>query len=201
MKSFIPLLDDIRACKICEASLPFGPRPVIQAGEDARILIIGQAPGSKVHASGIPFDDASGDRLRAWMGVNKSTFYDASKIAIMPMGFCYPGKGRSGDLPPRPECAQMWHQQVLNALTKIELTLLVGQYAQKYYLQKSYLQKYAIEKKHTTLTENVKNWQDFLPAFFPVPHPSPRNQIWLKKHPWFETAAVIELQRIVARLV
>lgn len=191
MHDLIPLLEEVRACKLCAAALPHEPRPVIQAAQQARILIIGQAPGRKVHASGIAFDDASGDRLRAWMGIDKSTFYDVSKIAIMPMGFCYPGKGRSGDLPPRPECAPKWHEQILNALPKIELTLLVGQYAQKYYLQ----------NQHTSLTENVKNWKDFLPAFLPMPHPSPRNQLWLKKHSWFEDEVVIYLQSRVAELV
>ena len=196
MAKLISLLNEIEGCELCKAFLPHGPRPILQAAENARILIIGQAPGSKVHASGIPFDDASGDRLRAWMGVDKNTFYDASKIAIMPMGLCYPGKGRSGDLPPRPECAPMWHHQVLNVLPKIELTLLVGQYAQKYYLQAGDL-----TKQHSTLTENVQNWKAFLPAVFPMPHPSPRNQIWLNKHPWFEQNVIPALRRRVASLV
>lgn len=191
MNNLITLLEEVSACQLCASSLPHAPRPIIQAGEDARILIIGQAPGKKVHASGIPFDDASGDRLRDWMGIDKCTFYDASKLAIVPMGFCYPGKGHSGDLPPRPECAPKWHAKIVSAMPKIELTLLVGQYAQKYYLK----------EKHLSLTENVHRWQRFLPACFPTPHPSPRNQIWLKKHPWFELEAVPELRKRVLKLI
>jgi len=191
MSKLISLLNEINGCELCKAFLPLGPRPVVQAAETARILIIGQAPGKKVHASGIPWDDASGDRLRSWMGIDKSVFYDASKIAIMPMGFCYPGKGRSGDLPPRPECAPTWHGRILDMLPNIELTLLIGQYAQKYYLP----------KQHTSLTETVRHWQNVAPECFPLPHPSPRNQFWLKKHPWFEQETVLALRSRVSRLV
>ena len=170
------LLDDIRQCSLCESDLPLGPNPVIRASETAQIMIIGQAPGTKVHESGIPWDDASGKRLRQWLNIDPDIFYDESRIAIMPMGLCYPGKGKSGDLPPRPECAPQWHDQVWHHLPDIKLTLLIGQYAQKYYLQDDY----------KTLTERVRNWKSCRQGFIPLPHPSPRNQIWLRKNPWFE---------------
>lgn len=189
MSERIPLYDEIMHCDICKAQLPLGPRPIVRGSEQAKILIIGQAPGTKVHASGIPWDDASGKRLRQWMGLNDQTFYDEAVVAIMPMGFCYPGKGRSGDLPPRPECAPKWHSLMLSALPNIKLTLLIGQYAQKYYLKEHF----------TSLTETVRNWERHLPQYFPLPHPSPRNQIWLKQNPWFEKIAIPELQhRITA---
>lgn len=184
MADLISLLQEVRHCDICKHHLPLGTRPVVQAARKASILVIGQAPGSKVHASGIPWDDPSGDRLRNWMGVEKDTFYDASKIAIMPMGFCYPGKGKSGDLPPRPECAPKWHANILAELPNIKITLLIGQYAQKYYLPQKYI----------SLTEAVENWERHLPQYFPLPHPSPRNQLWLKKHPWFEEKTLVHLK-------
>lgn len=171
------LLTDIANCTVCANSLPLGPRPVVAASKTSKILIIGQAPGTKVHASGIPWDDASGSRLRDWMNIEKDVFYDPLKIAIVPMGFCYPGKGKSGDLPPRPECAPLWHQMLLNSMPDIELTLLIGTYAQKYYLK---------ERAYKTLTETVQHFDEFLPNYFPLPHPSPRNNIWLKKNSWFE---------------
>ncbi len=185
------LLKHIAQCTICEEHLSHSPRPVLSANAQAKILIIGQAPGTKVHASGIPWDDASGRRLRQWLNVDTDTFYDNKQIAIMPMGFCYPGKGRSGDLPPRPECAPQWHQQVLAHLPNIQLTLLIGQYAQRYYLNDSF----------PTLTENVQRWKDHLPHYFALPHPSPRNQIWLKKHPWFTDEVVPALQQRVHDLL
>ncbi|WP_036228168.1 uracil-DNA glycosylase family protein [Marinobacterium jannaschii] len=188
MSDSIPLHDlltQIRQCDLCKEQLPLGPNPVVRASSSARILIIGQAPGTRVHASGIPWDDASGKRLRQWLNLSDEAFYDQSRIAIVPMGFCYPGKGRSGDLPPRPECAPKWHHLLLQQMPDLELTLLIGQYAQKYYLQDQY----------KTLTERVSHWQEAPDGIIPLPHPSPRNQIWLKRNPWFEQQLVPELQR------
>ena len=172
---FAEVLESVRQCRICEESLPLGPRPVLQIHPAAKILIAGQAPGRRVHNSGIPFDDPSGDRLREWLGISRETFYDPTKVAILPMGFCYPGTGKSGDLPPRPECAVTWRQRLLRLLTHIELTLIIGQYAQHWHLA------------HTqrNLTETVRAWQEYGPSIIPLPHPSPRNNIWLKKNPWF----------------
>jgi uracil-DNA glycosylase len=177
MTTLTTLLKDIRSCTLCAAHLPAGPRPVVQVAAGAKILLVGQAPGRKVHASGIPFDDASGDRLRAWMGVSKEVFYDAEQIAIVPMGFCYPGTGKSGDLPPRPECAVAWRERLLSQLRQIELTIVIGQYAMAYHLPQDKL----------SVTDAVSNWQDYAPAIIPLPHPSPRNQMWIKRHPWFES--------------
>src|SRR5690554_3147108 len=178
------LLREVRACRLCEAHLPLGPRPVVQLGGGARILIIGQAPGTRVHNTGIPWNDPSGDTLRRWLEVGREQFYDPELFAIMPMGFCYPGKGKSGDLPPRPECAPTWHQRILDALPHIELTLLIGQYAQRYYLGNRY----------PTLTETVRHWRDFAPTQLPLPHPSPRNRRWLTQNPWFEREELPALQ-------
>lgn len=175
-----PLLDDIRHCRACEPHLPLGANPVIQAHAEAKILIIGQAPGLKVHQSSVPWNDPSGDRLRSWLNIDRDTFYDPHKIAIMPMGLCYTGRGKSGDLPPRKECAPLWHAKVLQQLPNIELTLLIGQYAQNFYLN----------DKPSTLTETVRQWQRWAPQYVPLPHPSPRNTLWLKKNPWFETEVV-----------
>ena len=172
------LLNDIRKCKVCADFLPSGPKPIVQASASSRIVIIGQAPGSKVHQSGIPWDDASGNNLRDWLGVSKETFYDEKLIALVPMGFCFPGSGRSGDLPPRPECAPLWHSLLLQSMTEVKLTLLVGQYAQKYYLG---------DRCKLTLTETVENYPVYLPNYLPLPHPSPRNNIWQKKNEWFLT--------------
>ena len=159
-------------------------RPVLQIDPKAKILVAGQAPGSKVHATGVPFDDPSGDRLREWMGIDKETFYDPQKIAILPMAFCYPGKGKSGDLPPRPICADTWRQTLLETMPKLQLILLIGQYAQKWHLDK-------LEKN---LTETVRNWESYDEGLLPLPHPSPRNNIWLKKNDWFEGAVLPSLQ-------
>ncbi len=189
MEALESLLEQVRACRICEEHLALGPRPVLRASATASILIVGQAPGTKVHASGIPWDDQSGKRLRQWLGLDSEVFYDESRVAIVPMGFCYPGKGKSGDLPPRPECAQHWHQQLLPLLPNIKLTLLVGKYAQDYFLGAS---------AKANLTETVLNWREYLPKYMPLPHPSPRNQFWLKRHPWFEQEAIPVLQAIVA---
>ncbi|GAA5193710.1 uracil-DNA glycosylase family protein [Ferrimonas gelatinilytica] len=168
-------------CRLCADVLE--PRPVVQLGREARLLIIGQAPGLKVHHSGIPWNDASGRRLRQWLGMTPERFYDPEAVAIVPMGLCYPGRGRSGDNPPDRRCAPHWHARLLAQLPHIELTLLVGQYAQRYYLP-----------GFSTLTESVRNWRALAPAQFPLPHPSPRNTLWLKRHPWFETELVPELQ-------
>ena len=172
------LLREARACDICAAHLPLGPRPVLRAAPSSRLLIIGQAPGTKVHESGVPWNDASGERLRDWMGVTPETFYDETKIAILPMGFCYPGRlPRGGDAPPRPECAPTWHPPLLDSLPNVRLTLLVGQYAQGRYLA---------EVKAKTLTETVRNFAAYGTRVIPLPHPSWRNTAWMKKNPWFE---------------
>lgn len=191
MKDFEALLGKARACTLCEAQLPLGPRPVLQLHPEARILIAGQAPGLKVHKTGIPFDDASGERLREWLGVSASEFYDAKKIAIMPMGFCYPGKGKSGDLPPRPECAPKWRELLLQRLKNIQLTLVIGQYAMAYHLP----------NESRKVTEVVANWRAHWPDVVPLPHPSPRNNIWLKRHPWFAEQVIPLLQQRVRQVL
>ena len=173
--TFPALLESVRKCRLCEEFLPLGPRPVLQIHPQARILIAGQAPGKRVHESGIPFDDPSGDRLREWMGVSRETFYDETQIAILPMGFCYPGTGKSGDLPPRPECEKAWRRPLLDTLQDLKLTLVIGQYAQKWHLPQT----------QKNLTETVRAWEDYGEGTIPLPHPSPRNNIWLKKNPWF----------------
>lgn len=185
------LLAQVRHCRHCEGQLPLGPRPVLRASVSARLLIVGQAPGTRVHATGIPWNDPSGDRLRDWLQLDRDTFYDESRIAIVPMGFCYPGKGRSGDLPPRPECAPLWHGQLLAQMPALELVLLVGGYAQAHYLGSG----------RETLTARVKRWRDFGPRYIPTPHPSPRNTLWLRRNPWFEEEVVPELRRRVQALL
>jgi uracil-DNA glycosylase len=184
------LLHNIRQCSICSKHLPLVPRPITSAHSEAKIVIIGQAPGIKVHNSGIPWDDASGRQLRKWLNVSDEDFYDETKFAIIPMGFCYPGKGKTGDLPPRLECAPEWHQQLYHLKTKIELLILIGVYAQKYYLK---------NKAKKTLTETVANYNNYLPTYFTLPHPSPRNRFWLTKNPWFEVEVIPELQKIIKK--
>ncbi|WCO01781.1 uracil-DNA glycosylase family protein [Psychroserpens ponticola] len=186
------LLHDIRQCRICEHHLPLGPRPIATAHPNSKIVIIGQAPGTKVHASGIPWDDASGKQLRKWLNVTVEDFYDESKFAIIPMGFCYPGKGKSGDLPPRKECAPQWHQLLFDEMKHVELVILIGMYAQKYYLK---------AQAKRTLTETVANYKDYLPQYFALPHPSPRNRFWLTKNPWFDEEVVPELKKSVHNLI
>ncbi|MDD5248135.1 MAG: uracil-DNA glycosylase family protein [Rhodocyclaceae bacterium] len=180
-KTIYPTLDSllmaVRGCRACDAQLPLGPRPVLRASESARILIVGQAPGLRVHTTGVPWDDASGERLRAWMGLDKTAFYDASRIAIIPMGYCYPGRGNGGDLPPRRECAALWLDQLLVRLPRVELTLLIGQYAQRHFLA---------SRRKASLADTTQAWREYAPQFIPLPHPSPRNQPWLARHPWFE---------------
>ncbi len=185
-EQFSQLIQSVRQCRICEESLPLGPRPVIQVDPKAKILIAGQAPGRRVHESGIPFDDPSGDRLRDWMGISRVTFYDPTQIAILPMGFCYPGTGKSGDLPPRPECAPTWRQQLLDSLPHIALTLVIGQYAQRWHLGNT----------DRNLTETVRAWRDYGPSIIPLPHPSPRNNIWLSRNPWFAESLLPSLKKI-----
>lgn len=192
-RSLGSLLAEARACRLCAAELPLGPRPVIRASRTARLMIVGQAPGTKVHETGIPFNDPSGDRLRDWLGIGRETFYDESRIAIVPMGFCYPGRDpRGGDRPPRRECAPLWQAPIRAALPAVELTLLVGLYAQAFYLESG---------RKGSLTETVRAWRDYLPAFLPLPHPSWRNTGWLKKNPWFEAEVLPELKRRTASLL
>ena len=186
------LIEQVSKCVICEPHLPLGARPVIQFNPNARILIAGQAPGIKVHETGVPFNDASGNRLREWLGLTRDEFYDANNIAILPMGFCYPGRGKSGDLPPRKECAPAWREQLLAALPNIELTIVFGKYAQAYHLP---------ETKKMPLTELVKSWREYWPNYLVLPHPSPRNNIWLKKNPWFEQDVLPELDKHVAAIL
>ena len=188
MTSFDSLLAEVRACTICAPHLPHGVRPVLQVHPQARVLVAGQAPGRKVHESGVPFDDASGDRLREWMGVTREVFYDVKQIAIVPMGFCFPGTGKSGDLRPRPECAPAWRNQLLGHLSHLEVTLAVGQYAQAYHMK----------EERSSLTERVRDWQSSWPRMIPLPHPSPRNNIWLGRNPWFEKDLLPMLRRRVS---
>lgn len=191
MKSTLQsLVKAIKKCRICAEQFEHEPNPVVQLHADASILIAGQAPGRIVHESGIPFDDLSGDRLREWMGVSRQVFYDARKIAILPMGFCYPGTGKSGDLAPRKECAAEWRQQVLDSLPHIKLILLIGDYAIKWHL--------GAERKRN-LTETTKAWKSYAPGAIPLPHPSPRNNIWLKKNAWFETDVLPDLRSKVGK--
>lgn len=184
MSALAPLLEKVRACTLCSAALPLGPRPVVQLHESARILIAGQAPGRKVHETGLPFNDASGDRLRQWLGLSREQFYDARRVAILPMGFCFPGTGKSGDLPPRPECAPAWRAALLAKLKAVQLTLVIGQYAQAYHLR----------DEQGSVTEVVQAWSKHWPHVVPLPHPSPRNNLWLKRNPWFERELIPQLQ-------
>lgn len=184
------LLREVRACTLCADVLPLGPRPVLRVRPSARLLIVGQAPGTKVHESGIPWDDRSGDVLRGWLDMRAEDFYDESRIAIVPMGFCYPGRDpRGGDNPPRPECAPRWHGKLLAQLPELRLTLLIGQYAQARYLG---------DRRQATLTETVRQFRDYLPQFLPLPHPSWRNTGWRRRQPWFDLEVVPELRRQAA---
>lgn len=186
------LLVEVRACRLCEGSLPLGPRPVLRASAAARLLIVGQAPGTRVHETGIPWNDPSGDRLRDWLAVDRDTFYDQSRIAIVPTGLCYPGRKGAGDAPPRPECAPRWHPPLLAAMPRIELVLLVGQYAQAFYLG---------ARRKATLAATVRAHEEYEPRFLPLPHPSPRNKLWLRRNAWFEAEVVPHLRRRVAPLL
>lgn len=186
------LLREARACRLCAAHLPLGPRPVLRASVSARVLIVGQAPGRRVHETGVPWNDPSGDRLRAWLQLDRAQFYDESRIAIIPAAFCYPGTGLRGDLPPRPECAPLWHPRLVPQLRRLQIALLVGSYAQAYYLG---------ARRRESLTETVRAWQTYLPHFIPLPHPSPRNTMWLKRNPWFERDVLPFLRDVVGELM
>ncbi|WP_421870421.1 uracil-DNA glycosylase family protein [Marinoscillum sp.] len=186
------LLDEITSCNLCAKYLELGPRPVMSAHPDSKLVIIGQAPGTRVHATGIPWNDPSGKNLRKWMQISDVDFYNPEKVAIIPMGFCYPGKGKSGDLPPRQECAPKWHQQLLDLMPNVRLTLLIGLYAQRYYLG---------DEMKSTLTETVSNFREYLPEYLPLPHPSPRNNIWMKKNLWFEQEVLTDLREQVGKIL
>ena len=191
MQSLDSLLTEVRACKLCAEHLPLGPRPIVQVHPSARVLIAGQAPGRRVHETGIPFNDPSGDRLRSWLGISREIFYDAKQVAILPMGFCYPGSSTSGDLPPRPECAPAWRQTLLTRLKKLKLTLVIGQYALAYHLPND----------SGSVTEVVQAWRKNWPHTIPLPHPSPRNNLWIKRNPWFELELVPMLQARVGEVL
>jgi len=185
------LLAEVRACTICADALPLGPRPVLQADSAARLLIVGQAPGRRVHESGRPFTDPSGDRLRSWLGLAEAEFYDPQRVAILPMGFCYPGTVASGDLPPRPECAPAWRRPLLDRLPAIKCTVVIGQYAQRWHLPNA----------SPTVTATVGAWRSYWPTTVPVPHPSPRNNRWLSQNPWFETEVIPRLRERVSQVL
>lgn len=191
MTSLLSLVTQVRACTLCAAHLPLGPRPVLQMHASARLLIVGQAPGRKVHASGVPFDDASGERLREWLGITREQFYDARQVALLPMGFCYPGTGKSGDLPPRSECAPAWRAPLLSHLKKLQLTLVIGQYAIAHHLP----------NERGSLTDTVQAWQNHWPTVVPLPHPSPRNNVWLKRNLWFELDVLPMMRTRVAEVL
>jgi uracil-DNA glycosylase len=190
--SLSELLSQIRACKICEEHLPFPPKPILIAKPGAVLLIVGQAPGLRVHETGLPWNDPSGDRLRKWLRMTRTQFYNDDFIAIIPTGFCYPGKGNRGDLPPRPECAPQWHPLLRKLLKNIKLTLLIGSHAQRYYLRNHMC---------SSLAETVRNWQAYLPDFIPLPHPSPRNIAWFKKNQWFENEVLPNIRCHVWRIL
>jgi len=191
-KTLAPLLSDIRGCQICADALPHGIRPVVQVSTRAKILLVGQAPGRKVHETGIPFNDPSGDRLRDWLGVDRDAFYDAEKFNIVPMGFCYPGTGKSGDLPPRKECALAWRHKLMAEMKNVELTIIIGQYAMAWHLGSG---------GRKTVTETVQNWKEYWPSKIVLPHPSPRNNIWLKKNEWFDAEILPLLKARVHQLL
>ena len=191
MTSLASLLAEVRSCTLCAEHLPLGPRPVVQLRASARILVAGQAPGRRVHETGVPFNDPSGDRLRAWLGVSREVFYDANRVAIAPMGFCFPGTGSSGDLAPRPECAATWRAPLLARLKSLQLTLVIGQYAQAYHLPDA----------GNSVTDVVQSWRKFWPHAVPLPHPSPRNNRWLKRNPWFEEELLPMVRKRVAGML
>jgi len=181
------LLSEIRSCTVCKEYLPLGPKPIVEASDDSKIILISQAPGRVVHEKGIAWADQSGKKLREWLGVDETTFYNTANFAILPMGFCYPGKAKTGDLPPRKECAPLWHKQVLSQFKKVQLTILIGSYSTKHY----------VAKDGRNLTQHVENFEAYLPTFWPIPHPSPVNRFWRAKNPWFEESVVPLLQKKV----
>lgn len=191
MVSTASLLSEVRRCTLCVPHLLLGPRPVLQLHPQARILVAGQAPGRKVHASGVPFADASGDRLREWLGLSPEVFYDPRRVAILPMGFCFPGTGQAGDLPPRPECALAWREKLVRRLGSLQLTLVIGRYAQAYHLPDA----------RTSVTDTVRSWRSHWPSVVPMPHPSPRNQMWLRRNPWFGEDLLPMLRARVAEVL
>ncbi|MGM0579898.1 MAG: uracil-DNA glycosylase family protein [Bacteroidota bacterium] len=186
------LLYNIKNCTECLPELPLGANPVVQASTQSKIAIIGQAPGIAVHQSGIPWDDKSGDNLRNWLGVDKEVFYDQDIFALIPMGFCYPGTGKSGDLPPMKICAPLWHGKLLQSMIEIKLTLLVGKYAQAFYLGK---------QAKSSLTNTVQSYREYIPEFLPLPHPSPRNNIWQSKNPWFKEEVLPFLKSRISEII
>lgn len=186
------LKDTIADCIICANFLPNRPRPIVQFSSKSKLLIIAQAPGQKAHDRGIPFDDLSGENLRSWLGVSREQFYNPELFAIMPMGFCFPGKGKSGDLPPRKECAPQWHNKIMEQMKNLELIILVGKYAQEYYLK---------DNPYKNLTETVISYQEFLPKYFPLVHPSPLNFRWHGKNKWFLESITPELKKMVATIL
>ncbi|WP_291064683.1 MULTISPECIES: uracil-DNA glycosylase family protein [unclassified Empedobacter] len=190
--NFDKLIEEVRACKVCEPFLPLDANPIVQANPMSKIAIIGQAPGLRVHETGVPWNDASGNELRKWLNVTVDQFYNPELFALLPIGFCYPGKGKSGDLPPRKECAPLWHTSLLDEMKEIQLILLIGQYSQKYYLK---------NKMNKNITENILNFNDYLPDYFPLPHPSPRNFIWMNKNPWFKENVLPELKNRVKNIL
>jgi len=191
LASAASLFNEVRRCTICAEHLPLGPRPIFQLHPQAHILIVGQAPGRKAHESGVPFSDASGDRLRQWLGLTPEVFYDAKQVALIPMGFCFPGTGKGGDLPPRPECAPAWREKLLRQLKQLQLTLVIGQYALDYHLPDA----------GTSVTSAVQSWREHWPHTVPLPHPSPRNNMWLRRNPWFEKELLPQLRARVAEVL
>jgi uracil-DNA glycosylase len=185
------LVAQIRKCTLC-ADLPLGPKPIVQASVDAKILVVGQAPGRITHVKGRPFDDASGKRLRTWLGVAEDVFYDPTKIAIIPMGFCFPGTGKGGDAAPRPQCARHWRRPLLDAMPRVELSILLGKHALDWHIG---------SRDGANLTDTVRNWREYWPENLPLPHPSPRNNRWLKRNPWFEAEIIPVLQSRIRQLL
>lgn len=188
----IKLLTKIRDCEVCKEHLPLEPRPIIRGTAQSKIILVSQAPGKKAHDQNLAWEDSSGKKLREWLGVTDEVFFNPDNFAVLPMGFCYPGKGKTGDLPPRRECAPLWHSKVWEQFENVKLILLIGKYAQDQYLGK-------LAKKN--LTENIENYEEFLPKFFPLPHPSPVNHFWRRKNPWFEEEVVGEIQRLIKNII